>query len=122
MSRPKQQVLSAVFGNLLEHAYASKVTISGEPKTYPLVYPDPLYLATQEEKLELRKLKRSTRTLKTKQAKERAIEKLKNLQEAIRSRHPAFATDADIRAILSPSSTGVQDLEVISQQPPEDIT
>lgn len=62
---------------------------------------------TSSEKAALAKLKRSIRTLKTQQAKDRSIEKLKNLQATIRDRQPPIATDDEIRRILSQGSEGV---------------
>lgn len=88
-----------VLEELMVHSYSNK--------EIPLAYPDPLFAASKEEITELRKLKRSIRTLKTTEAKERAIEKLNNLQATIRERHPATATDAEVRSIIAEGSKGV---------------
>ena len=100
IAKPKNLPLTEVIERLTQYAYPGR--------ELPFYYPDPHLFASKEEISEVRKLKRSLRTLKTKEAKDRTNDKLKNLQETIRARRPAVATAADIKAFFSQDSEAIE--------------
>lgn len=101
IAKPNDLPLTEVIERLTQYAYTCR--------ELPFYYPDNTLFASKEEISEVRKLKRNLRTLKTKEAKDRTIDKLKNLQEAIRARRPAITTTAEIKAFFS------QDSEVVKE-------